>query len=75
MDEKKRTLGEFIKENKGKIIKGTLIVVGVTAGVVLVVKTIKSGAALNKEGLEIIDQIGDGLTQGVEVIGEAATNV
>ena len=75
MDEKKRTLGEFIKDNKGKIIKGTLIVVGVTAGVVLVVKTIKSGAALNKEGLEIIDQIGDGLTQGVEVIGEAATNV
>ena len=75
MDEKKRTLGEFIKENKGKIIKGTLIVVGVTAGVVLVVKTIKSGAALNKEGLEIIDQIGDGLTQGVDVIGEAATNV
>ena len=73
--EKKRTLGEFIKENKGKIIKGTLIVVGVTAGVVLVVKTIKSGAALNKEGLEIIDQIGDGLTQGIEVIGEAATNV
>ena len=75
MDEKKRTLGEFIKENKGKIIKGALIVVGVTTGVVLVVKTIKSGAALNKEGLEIIDQIGDGLTQGVEVIGEAATNV
>lgn len=75
MDEKKRTLGEFIKENKGKIIKRTLIVVGVTAGVVLVVKTIKSGAALNKEGLEIIDQIGDGLTQGVEVIGEAVTNV
>lgn len=75
MEEKKRTLGEFIKDNKGKIIKGTLIVVGVTVGVVLVVKTIKSGAALNKEGFEIIDQIGDGLSQGVEAIGDAAANV
>ena len=32
----KRTFGEFIRANKGKIIKGTIIVVGVVAGIVII---------------------------------------
>ena len=71
----KRTFGEFIKANKGKIIKGTLITLGVGAGIVLVVKTIRTGTAHEKEGLAILDGLREGLLEGAEVLGDAATNV
>jgi hypothetical protein len=32
----KRTFGEFIKANKGKIIKVTIIVVGIAAGILAI---------------------------------------
>jgi len=38
----KKTFGEVIKENKGKIIKGSLIVIGLAAGALLVLK-LKAG--------------------------------
>lgn len=56
MDEKKFQIGEFVKENKGKIIKGTLIVTGIIV-TVATVKLLKDRGAnalienLNPEGL------------------------
>jgi hypothetical protein len=32
----KRTFGEFIRANKGKIIKGTIIVAGIVAGIMII---------------------------------------
>lgn len=66
----KRTLGEFIKENKGKIIKGTLIVAAVAVGVVIVIKTMHTSAAINKEGLEILDGLTEGFKDAVPAIGD-----
>ncbi len=68
----KRTLREFIKENKGKIIKGTLIVAGVAVCVVIVVKTIQTGRAINKEGLDILDALTDEFADVGTAIGDAA---
>lgn len=74
--EEKRIFGEFVKENKGKFIKGTVIVLGITAGVILVIKSVKSGVArADNEALEMLGQIGDGLAEGVETIVDATTNV
>jgi hypothetical protein len=70
----KRTFGGFIKENKGKIIKGSLILIGVTVGIVLVYKTIKTGTSIEKDGLDILDTLTDGLSEGAEVLGDA-TNI
>lgn len=74
MDEK-RTFGEFIKANKGKIIKGALIAIGVAAGIVIVVKTVQYKASLGNGGSEILDGLRDGLSEGTEVLGDAAANV
>ena len=49
----KRTFGEFIRVNKGTIIKGTIIVVGVTAGILI----IKLLANRSEELLEIVESL------------------
>lgn len=59
--EEKRTLGAVIKANKGKIIKGAVIVVGVTAGIVVFKLLTKNGAkyaleAIGSEGAEMAEQ-------------------
>jgi len=73
--EKKRTLGEFIKENKGKIIKGTIIVVGVVAGIVVIrlltnrceEQLLGAVENLNPEELTALE--------GFKAIGETAANI
>lgn len=68
--ENKKTFGGFIKENKGKIIKGGLIVVGLVAGVVIY-KTLTAPSAEHlAEGEKIIEAF-SGL-DNVENIGDAA---
>jgi nitrate/TMAO reductase-like tetraheme cytochrome c subunit len=74
MDEK-RTFWETIKANKKKIIVGALIVVGVGAGVVFVVKAIQAGTAINEEGQVILEGLTDRVQEATEVLGEAANIV
>lgn len=72
MDEK-RTFGEFIKTNKGKI-KGTLIiVVGLVVGGI-VMKLVAPSTAYEKECLAILEGFADGLSEGAKVLGDA-TNI
>jgi len=73
MDEKKSTLVEFIKGNKGKIIKGALIVVGVVAGIVIIRKLSSGGDEL----LDAMDTLSpDGaIMDGFGNLGEVAENV
>jgi len=73
MDEKKGTLVEFIKGNKGKIIKGALIVVGVVAGIVIIRKLSSGGDEL----LDVMDTLspGEAIMDGLGNIGEVAENI
>ena len=63
MDEKK-TFGEFVKENKGKIIKGTLIVAGVVVAVVAIKLLTNKGEIIDINSIE--DLMTDGAIEGLE---------
>jgi hypothetical protein len=66
----KKTFGQFIKDNSGKI-KAVLIGAGVIVGGVLIYKTAKGNAAVEKEGLAILDGLKKGFKEA-ESLGEAA---
>ena len=63
MDEKK-TFGEFVKENKGKIIKGTLIVAGVVVAVVAIKLLTNKSEIIDINSIE--DLMTDGTIEGLE---------
>lgn len=66
--EEKRTFGEFVKANRGKIIKGTIIVVGVVAGIIIVRKLTGRGG---EEIIDGIQELPDGLNMdGFDIIGD-----
>ncbi len=71
--EEKRTFGEFIKENKGKIIKGTIIVVGVVAGIAVIKLLTNRGEEQFIGAIENLNP--EELTEGLKAIGDAATNI
>lgn len=57
-------IGEFVKENKGKIIKGTLIV----AGVIVAVAAIKLLKDRSGDAVEMIDDaLVDGISENFDV--------
>lgn len=65
----KRTFGEFITANKGKIIKGGIIVVGVVAGIIIVKKLTADGAEEIVDGaLEFAENGFNNVTDGVKDI-------
>lgn len=74
--EKKNSLKTFIKTNKGKIVRATLLVVGIAASVVLykTYKTTLDNIAENgTDGLDTLQDMADGLSNGAEVLGTIAT--
>jgi len=59
----KRTFGQLIKENRGKIIKGTIIVVGVIAGVVAIKLLTNRG---EKQFIDVVEHLDpENLTEGL----------
>jgi hypothetical protein len=70
--EEKRTFGEFIKANKGKIIKGGLIVVGLIIGIGGIYLLAKRGGTDVFEKVENLNP--EELTESLTNIGEA-TNI
>ena len=74
--EKKNSLKTFIKTNKGKIVRATLLVVGIAASVVLykTYKTTLDNIAENgTDGLDTLQDMADGLSNGAEVLGTITT--
>ncbi len=69
----KRTFGEFIKENKGKIVKGAIVVVGVAVGVLAIKLLANREMELIEGAVENLNS--DGLTEGLKVIGDTVTNI
>ena len=70
----KRTFGEFIRANKGKIIKGAIIVVGVVAGIVVIKLLTNRG---EEQFLGVVENLNpEELTalEGFKTIG-GATNI
>lgn len=63
----KKTFGEFIKAIKGKIVKGTIIVVGLVAGIVVIKLLTNNGeetlleavADLSVDGLDAVGNLGE----------------
>jgi uncharacterized membrane protein len=70
MDEK-RTLGEFIRDNKGKIIKWSLVAVGATVGVLIVLR-LKNGG---EETITMIENLSDEAVDAVLTTVEAAKKI
>ena len=73
--ENKKTLVEFIKENRGKIVKGGLIIIGLVAGVVIVKKLnqgegefLEAMENLNPDEFGRLDGMGDIVEQASEVV-------
>lgn len=69
----KKTFGEFIKENKGKIVKGAIVVVGVAVGVLAIKLLANREMELIEGAVENLNS--DGLTEGLKVIGDTVTNI
>lgn len=63
----KKTFGEFIKANKGKIVKGTIIVVGLVAGIVVIKlltnnyeeTLLEAAADLSVDGFDAVGNLGE----------------
>ncbi len=72
MDKEKRTFGEFIKANKGKIIKGTIIVVGVVAGIVIIKLLTNRGEEQLLGAIENLNPEELTAVEGFKTIGDAA---
>jgi len=71
--EEKRTLGEVISTNKGRIIKGSVIVVGIVAGIVII-------KLLTNQGNTMVDAIESlsadrVILDGIKNVGDVAEEV